>query len=61
MENDSLHFVRTVEPRDQITAYMHNGFIEDTWFAKGFGLVRLEQRINGKISMTWTLKEFLSN
>jgi len=54
-----LQFRRTVKegepmpgrPRD----YLDSGFIENTWFAEGEGLVRLEQRVGGQVSMTWNL------
>ena len=61
-----LHFVRTVKggkmdprvPDTPESRYLNNGFTEDTWFAKGRGLISLEQKVNGKTSMTWRLKEF---
>lgn len=54
-----LYFLRTVEPAEseegEAPSYLDNEFTEDTWFAKGKGLVRLEQRVNGETSMVWTL------
>lgn len=46
-----MHFMRTVEGE-----YEH--YTEDTWFAKGKGLVRLEQKQDGLVSMVWTLESF---
>lgn len=62
-----LHFVRTVpDEKDDVKApkspssdYLGRGFTEDCWFAKGKGLVRLEQKVNGRTSMTWTLARFV--
>jgi len=61
-----LHFVRTVKggkmdprvPDTPESRYLGNGFTEDTWFSKGKGLIALEQKVNGKTSMTWILKRF---
>lgn len=57
-----IHFVRTVEPAEkeegEDRSYHEKGFSEDMWFAKGKGLVRLEQKVDGEVSMTWTLMEF---
>jgi hypothetical protein len=61
-----LHFVRTVEagkaddrvPHSAAADYLDRGFTEDRWFAKGKGLVRLEQKVDGRTSMTWTLTKF---
>ncbi len=53
-----LHFVRTVKASKERNSDLDAGFVEHTWFAKGKGLVRLEQKINGKTSMTWTLESF---
>ena len=54
-----LHFVRTVDPsKKEWNEYLDKGFTEDTWFVRGIGLVRLEQRVDGKLSMTWTLTKF---
>ena len=50
----SMHFLRTVTPDKG------KSFTEDTWFAKGIGLVRLEQKVDGKISMIWKLQNFVS-
>lgn len=61
-----LHFIRTVKggemdprvPDTPESRYLGSGFTEDTWFAKGKGLIGLEQKVNGKTSMTWILKQF---
>lgn len=56
-----LHFRREVAPDENIlqqAEYLNNGFTEDLWFAKGKGLVRLEQKVNGKVSMVWVLTQF---
>jgi hypothetical protein len=34
------------------------GFVEDTWYAAKIGLVRLEQRVCGSVSMIWTLQSY---
>lgn len=54
-----LHFLRTVKPAerkdgDKGSGYLDKGFEEDTYFVRGKGLVYLEQRVDGEISMTWT-------
>jgi hypothetical protein len=59
---ECFHFVRTVKPADNDAAkdraHFQQGFSEDTWFARGKGLVRLEQKVNGKTSMVWRLTSF---
>jgi hypothetical protein len=52
-----LHFRRNVDAKD-VNEYISQAFAEDVWFAKGKGLVRLEQKIDGQRSMTWTLESF---
>ena len=55
-----LHFLRSVEAPDKDDAEsseLDRAFTEDYWFAKGKGLVRLEQKVEGKRSMVWTLVE----
>lgn len=64
----SLYFVRTVEssfkenPKDanseDITgdSIISKGFSEEMWFVRGKGLVRLEQKIEGRTSMIWQLE-----
>lgn len=47
-----MHFVRTPRGTD---------IAEDIWYAPGKGLVRLEQRVNGEPSMTWTLENVKIN
>ncbi len=56
-----LHFQRVVNLKklgdeDETGYTLNKDFTEDTWFAKGIGLVRLEQKVEGKSSMTWILK-----
>jgi hypothetical protein len=55
-----LHYQRIVESDEkrEATGYLNNGFTEDTWFAEGKGLIRLEQKVDGKVSMIWTLDQF---
>jgi len=48
-----LHFRRIVKSSEKVS---FSGFSEDMWFMKNKGLVRLEQKIAGKVSMTWTLE-----
>jgi len=59
---ECFHFVRTVKADDKRDdkdrVHFQQGFTESTWFARGKGLVRLEQRVNGKTSMLWRLKSF---
>jgi len=60
--SDSLHFQRKVEPSEKKPGNdlgdLEKGFTEDTWFARGKGLVYLVQKIDGEISMIWTLTGF---
>jgi len=62
---DSLHFQRKVEPSKKKPGEeldeIDKGFIEDTWFAKGIGLVHLVQKIDNEISMEWILLTFLTD
>jgi hypothetical protein len=61
-DNVGLHFIRSVtaaRSKDGIDEasdndWLHKGFKEDRYFAKGRGLVYLRQTIEGKTSMTWT-------
>ncbi len=61
-EENVLHFVRIVGSTENEFGfgedYVFKGFSEDMWFARGKGLVRLEQKVDGEVSMTWTLVEF---
>lgn len=61
VESSRLHFTRFYEEiqDEAMDAELSYAFSEDLWFEKGKGLVRLEQKINGKISMTWNLLEFI--
>jgi len=59
---DTLHFRRIVgaaKPRQDDSDHrgdlLDRGFTEDLWFAKGRGLVKLEQKIDGKTTMTWVI------
>jgi hypothetical protein len=52
-----LHFVRTVESNPNSSSgvdYLNQGFEEHSYFVKGKGLVFRQQKIGGKVSMTWT-------
>jgi len=61
-----LHFVRAVRageaqtgiPNTPDSRYLDSSFTEDTWFAKDTGLIRLEQRVNGRLSMSWSLQRY---
>ena len=58
-----LHFHRIVEGSkkekgDEAASILDKPFTEDTWFALGKGLILLEQKVDKKPSMTWTLTEF---
>lgn len=55
-----LHFLRTVEPAEnpETQSLLDKGLTEDTWFMRGKGLVLLNQKIDGKTSMVWTLVQF---
>jgi hypothetical protein len=50
------HFVREVPAIKSSSGF--NAFTEHTWYVKGKGMVRLEQKINGITSMVWTLEKF---
>jgi hypothetical protein len=61
-DGDNLHFVRNVQAHksdhpelDGKSDILSQAFEEHTWFARGKGMVRLEQHINGVTSMTWQL------
>lgn len=64
LEGNKLHFIRTVDASkresdvDREASLLDKGFIEETWFEKGKGLVRLVQEQDGKIAMTWELVSF---
>jgi len=57
-----LHFLRTVESSErkkgEEQSHLGKGFTEDMWFARGKGMVRLEQKVEGETSMTWSLIQF---
>jgi hypothetical protein len=50
------HFLREVPA--STTDPRFKAFTEHTWYAKGKGMVRLEQKIGGRTSMVWTLEKF---
>jgi hypothetical protein len=56
-----FHYQRVVDlyegAIESATAFP-NGFVEDAWYAPAVGLVRLEQKVNNKLSMTWILEKF---
>lgn len=54
VQDGMLYFRRTIEGDGE--SKLNQTFIEDMWFAKGKGLVKLVQKIDGRISMTWQLK-----
>ena len=60
---DCLHFVRHVlsSPEDageKEPSDLDHGFIEDYWFSRNVGLVRLTQTVDGQRTMEWSLKSF---
>ncbi len=55
---ECCHFVRTVQPGERSDSRLNRGFTEDLWFARGKGLVRLVQRVDGVAAMTWSLVSF---
>jgi hypothetical protein len=67
--NECLYFTRTVDAaksdRDDLPQRadgadrLSRAFREEMWFARGKGLVRLEQIVDDKPTMTWTLKQIL--
>ena len=60
LESGKLHFTRFYnESQDVTDVELSLAFNENLWFEKGKGLVRLEQRIADKVSMTWDLIKFV--
>jgi hypothetical protein len=56
VENGKIHFTRLVardQDPDPRSHTLSQRFEEHTWFEPGRGMVRLEQRIDGKVSMIW--------
>lgn len=60
-----LHFRRMVEKsKERINqkgtkdppSYFDSSFTEDVWYGKGIGLMKLIQKVEGKVTMTWTLE-----
>lgn len=54
-----LYFQRVVKIGDEKSKSVNSlsrDFTEDTWFCKKIGLVRFEQKVEGKNSMTWILE-----
>ena len=65
IKEGSLHFTRVVEGgkkegKDDTdgVSILRKPFTEDMWFVIDKGLVLLEQKVDGKPSMTWTLVDF---
>ena len=60
--DNQLHYQRVVAARedaeDDDPFEGNKGFTEDTWFKKGVGLQRLEQRVEGELRMIWELTKF---
>jgi len=60
--SNCLHFQRKVASADKKAGEdlsdLGKEFTEDTWFARGKGLVYLVQKVEGKVSMTWSLTDF---
>ena len=61
-KSSAIHFVRMVHDGKNINGdqadnglYLNKAFEEHTYFVKGKGLVFLEQKVEGKTSMTWRL------
>ncbi|MCX6744831.1 MAG: hypothetical protein NTX82_04880 [Candidatus Parcubacteria bacterium] len=53
-----LHYVREVKANSQNEMFkssLDSGFTEDIYFLENIGLAYLQQKINGQVSMTWTL------
>lgn len=55
-----LHFARTIQAAENQSevSFANSRITEDLWFAKGKGLARLVQKVDGHVSMTWSLNEF---
>lgn len=51
-----LVYIHRIVKADYDSEYWAKGFIVDTLFAPGKGLILLEQRVDNKITMTWTRK-----
>ncbi|MFH1073730.1 MAG: hypothetical protein V1752_01450, partial [Candidatus Firestonebacteria bacterium] len=50
------HFQRIARLSKTSYPGFNKDFTEDMWWLKGTGLVRLEQKVEGKTSMVWTLQ-----
>lgn len=53
-----LHYLRTVKAKEEDNfprSDLDDSFTEDSYYQEGIGLVFLQQKVNGKVSMTWTL------
>ncbi|MDD5098529.1 MAG: hypothetical protein PHD31_02325 [Candidatus Pacebacteria bacterium] len=57
---ECMHFRRTVGSIDGSSVYWRKGFTEDSWYASDKGLIRMEQKVDDKISMVWNLENFKS-
>jgi hypothetical protein len=55
------HVQRKVKPSVDSNEKLPMGWTEDMWFARGKGLVRLVQKVEGKTSMTWVLDKVSFN
>lgn len=56
--DEQLHFRRSVGLGDEQPSEIAKPFVEDIYFERGKGLVRLEQRVSGSRSMVWELIDF---
>ena len=59
-----LHFQRMVDAADRKedtsnrgSSYFDSAFTEDVWYGKGIGLMKLIQKVDGLVTMTWTLEK----
>ena len=58
-----LRFRRIVKPGDMSGSsyeerHLRSGFLEDRWYAKNIGLVRLKQTVAGRETMLWELNGY---
>jgi len=56
----ALHYQRRVERSERTSHnfnYFDNEFTEDRWYVKHVGLAYFEQKVNGVITMKWTLQK----
>jgi hypothetical protein len=57
-QGEQHHFRRSVGLGNEPASEIAKPFVEDIYFEKGKGLVRLEQRVSGRRSMVWELINF---